>query len=53
MRRLTEEYNVDLSSVTLLDLIIDPDKENGKAQAPGSKTSAKPLKTCNGLLSFS
>ncbi len=29
----TEEYNVDLSNVTLLDLIIDPDKGNGKAQA--------------------
>jgi len=31
--RETEEYNVDLSNVTLLDLIIDPDKGNGKAQA--------------------
>src|SRR6266567_3433238 len=29
--RETEEYNVDLSNVTLLDLIIDPDKGNGKA----------------------
>ena len=31
--RETEEYNVDLSNVTLLDLIIDPDKGNGEAQA--------------------
>jgi len=31
--RETEEYKVDLSNVTLLDLIIDPDKGNGKAQA--------------------
>jgi hypothetical protein len=31
--RETEEYNVDLSNVTPLDLIIDPDKGNGKAQA--------------------
>ena len=31
--REAEEYNVDLSNVTLLDLIIDPDKGNGKAQA--------------------
>jgi len=30
--RETEEYKVDLSNVTLLDLIIDPDKENGKAR---------------------
>jgi len=32
--RETEEYAVDLSNVTLLDLIIDPDKENRKARAP-------------------
>jgi hypothetical protein len=31
--RETEEYNVDLPNVTLLDLIIDPDKGNRKAQA--------------------
>lgn len=31
--RETEEYNVDLPNATLLELIIDPDKENGKAQA--------------------
>ena len=31
--RETEEYNVDLPNVTLLDLIIDPEKGNGKAQA--------------------
>jgi hypothetical protein len=31
--RETEEYNVELSNVTLLDLIIDPDKGNGEAQA--------------------
>lgn len=31
--RETEEYNVDLSNVTLLDLVIDPDKGNDKAQA--------------------
>jgi hypothetical protein len=31
--RETEEYTVDLSNVTLLDLIIDPDKENRKALA--------------------
>jgi cytidylate kinase len=31
--RETEEYAVDLSNVTLLDLIIDPDKENRKARA--------------------
>ena len=31
--RETEEYNVDLPNVTLLDLIIDPDKGNGKARA--------------------
>ncbi len=31
--RDTEEYNVDLSNVSLLDLIIDPDQGNGKAQA--------------------
>jgi hypothetical protein len=51
--RETEEYNVDLSNVALLDLIIDPDKGNGKAKASGSKTRAKPLKTRNGLFSFS
>ena len=31
--RETEEYTVDLSNVTVLDLIIDPDKENRKARA--------------------
>lgn len=31
--REAEEYNVDLPDVTLLDLIIDPDKGNGKARA--------------------
>ena len=31
--RETEDYNVDLSNVTLLDLIIDPDKGNDQAQA--------------------
>jgi hypothetical protein len=31
--RETEEYNVDLSNVTLLDLIIDPDKENRQNRA--------------------
>lgn len=31
--RETEEYSVDLSNVTLLDLIIDPDKGSGKARA--------------------
>jgi hypothetical protein len=29
----TEDYVVELSGVTLLDLIIDPDKENRKARA--------------------
>jgi cold shock protein len=27
--RKTEEYNLDLSNVRLLDLVIDPDKGNG------------------------
>ena len=31
--RETENYAVDLSNVTMLDLIIEPDKENGKACA--------------------
>lgn len=31
--REAEDYAVDLSNVTLLDLIIEPDKENGKARA--------------------
>jgi len=31
--RETEYYSVDLSNVTLLDLIIEPDKENSKARA--------------------
>jgi hypothetical protein len=31
--RESEEYNVDLPNVTLLDLVIDPDRGNGKAQA--------------------
>jgi hypothetical protein len=31
--RETENYAVDLSGVTLLDLIIQPDKEHGKARA--------------------
>ena len=31
--REIEEYNVDLPNVTLLDLIIDPDKGNDKARA--------------------
>jgi hypothetical protein len=31
--REIEEYNVDLPNVTLLELVIDPDKESGKAQA--------------------
>jgi hypothetical protein len=31
--RETEDYTVDLSNVTLLDLTIEPDKENGKAHA--------------------
>jgi len=31
--REIEDYAVDLSNVTLLDLIIEPDKENGKARA--------------------
>lgn len=31
--RETEDYAVDLSNVTLLELTIDPDKENGKARA--------------------
>lgn len=31
--RETEDYAVDLSNVTLLDLIIEPDKANGKARA--------------------
>lgn len=31
--RETEGYNVDLPNVTLLELIIDPDKENGKSPA--------------------
>jgi hypothetical protein len=31
--RETEDYNVDRSNVTLLDLIIDPDEGNDKAQA--------------------
>jgi hypothetical protein len=30
--RETEDYAVDLSNVTLLDLIIEPDKENGRAR---------------------
>lgn len=30
--RETENYAVELSNVTLLDLTIDPDKENGKAR---------------------
>jgi hypothetical protein len=28
-----ETYNVDLANVTLIDLIIDPDKGNGKSRA--------------------
>jgi cytidylate kinase len=31
--RETEEYTADLSNVSVLDLIIDPDKENRKARA--------------------
>jgi hypothetical protein len=31
--RETEDYTVELSNVTLLELIIDPDKENRKARA--------------------
>jgi hypothetical protein len=31
--RETEDYAVNLSNVTLLDLIIEPDKENSKARA--------------------
>ena len=31
--RETEDYAVELSNVTLLDLIIEPDKENRKARA--------------------
>jgi len=31
--RETENYAVELANVTLLDLTIDPDKENGKARA--------------------
>jgi hypothetical protein len=31
--REVEDYAVDLSNVTLLDLIIEPDKENRKARA--------------------
>ena len=31
--REVEDYAVDLSNVTLLDLTIDPDKENSKARA--------------------
>ncbi len=31
--RETEDYAVDLSNVTMLDLIIEPDKENSKARA--------------------
>jgi hypothetical protein len=31
--RETEDYTVDLSNVTVLDLTIEPDKENGKARA--------------------
>jgi hypothetical protein len=31
--REAEDYAVDLSQVTLLDLTIEPDKENGKARA--------------------
>jgi hypothetical protein len=31
--REAEEYAVELSNVTLLDLTIEPDKENGKARA--------------------
>jgi len=31
--REIEDYAVDLSNVTLLDLTIEPDKENGKARA--------------------
>lgn len=31
--RETENYAVELSNVTLLDLTIEPDKENGKARA--------------------
>lgn len=30
--RESEQYNVDLSNVTLFDLTIDPDKGNGEAQ---------------------
>ena len=32
-RRETEDYAVELSNVTLLELTIDPDKENKKARA--------------------
>jgi hypothetical protein len=31
--RETEDYAIELSNVTLLDLTIDPDKENRKARA--------------------
>jgi hypothetical protein len=31
--RETEDYAVELSNVTLLELIIEPDKENRKARA--------------------
>jgi hypothetical protein len=31
--RETEDYTVDLSNVTMLDLTIEPDKENSKARA--------------------
>lgn len=31
--RESEDYSVELSNVTLLDLTIEPDKENGKARA--------------------
>jgi len=31
--REAEEYNVDIPNVTLLDLVIDPDKGNGKSRA--------------------
>ena len=31
--RETEDYSVDLSSVTLRDIIIEPDKGSGKARA--------------------
>jgi hypothetical protein len=31
--RETEDYSVELSNVTLLDLIIEPDKENSNVRA--------------------